>query len=71
MRHWSRFCVVATTVVGLSFWLTGCRTSSHTTVRTYEETSPSQVQQEEKASTEWEMVSPGEMESPGTMVVEP
>ena len=77
MRYWIRLCVVAMIAVGLTFWSTACRTSSHMTVRTYEETSPPEVSHEEEESTEWEMVSPGEMESagemesPGTMIVEP
>ena len=47
----------------------GCRTSEHRSYRRYDSTNePSAKRQTEPKSGEYEMVSPGEMESEGEMV---
>jgi len=61
--------------------LAGCETSSHRSVRTYEysnepprarQTDPDPDPAPDRPSEgDWEMVSPGEMASPGQMVVDP
>ena len=73
MRQRNRSCFVGVAVAVLAIWSMGCRTSSHTTVRIseYQEVEPPEVQTDEGQSTEWEMVSPGEMQSPGTMIFDP
>ncbi|MGB2984567.1 MAG: hypothetical protein WBE26_01680 [Phycisphaerae bacterium] len=72
MRHGLRFCLVVIGTAGFLGWIAGCATSSHTSVRTYEysDERPERPTHDESDS-EYQMQSPGEMVSPGTIVDDP
>ena len=59
------FALSVTVALGLAFTLAGCARSSHRSLKTYEyneEPAPSEQKQPQQAtSSEYQMVSPGEM----------
>lgn len=65
--------IVVCVAAGLSFGVLGCKSSSHRSVRTHEysneprQEDPYARQRSDDLDSEYKMVSPGEMQSPGQM----
>ena len=69
MRRGAMRCLAIMGVGCIIGWLSGCVTTSHKTVRTYEYSDePPTPVMEEASEGEYQMQSPGEMVGPGEMV---
>ena len=69
MRHGITRYVAVMSVACLLGWFAGCRTTTHTSVRTYEYTDEPPVRAvDDELTNEYQMRSPGEMVGPGEMV---